>query len=387
MAKEDAKTIQLVDRILERAITDGSSDVHIEPRKDQIRVRFRVDGVLVGRPPIPTDLTNSVISRIKVMAQIDIAERRMPQDGAFRFDFEDGYVDVRVSTFPTEYGQKVVMRLLRRDPSSLDLGRLGFSPRLAARMREYTAQSLGMVLITGPTGSGKTSTLYALLNDIDATARNIVTLEDPIEYRFPDVIQSQVHHKIGFTFAKGLRAILRQDPDVILVGEMRDGETADIAFKAALTGHMVLSSLHTNSAMETFVRLFDMGLERYVVASALNALLSQRLVRKLCAYCRAPDHPDEKLRSELDLHAEGPAELYKSVGCPKCFGTGFRGRMGIFELIEVDDQLNDIVKSDSLTYVELRKFLETRGYHGLRNAGYALAKKGLTSIDEVYRVT
>ena len=387
MAKEDAKTIQLVDRILERAIGDGSSDVHIEPRKEEIRVRFRIDGVLVSRPPIPADLTNSVVSRIEVMAQIDIAERRMPQDGAFRFDYDDGFVDVRVSTFPTEYGQKVVMRLLKRDANSLDLGRLGFTPQLKEKMRGFTGQSLGMLLITGPTGSGKTSTLYALLNDIDARARNIVTLEDPIEYRFSDVIQAQVNHRIGFTFAKGLRAILRQDPDVILVGEMRDGETADIAFKSALTGHMVLSSLHTNSAMETFVRLFDMGLERYVVASALNALLSQRLVRRLCTYCRAPAPFDRDLHEALGGGANESLELYEAKGCAECFGTGYRGRMGIFELIEVDDQLNDIVKSDSLTYVELRQFLEKRGYHGLRNAGYDLVRNGLTSVSEVYRVT
>ena len=387
MAKEDAKTIQLVDRILERAIADGSSDVHVEPRKDEVRIRFRIDGVLVPRPSVPSDLTNAVVSRIKVMAHVDIAERRMPQDGAFRFDFDGGFVDVRVSTFPTEYGQKVVMRLLKRDANSLDLGRLGFTPRLCSKMREFTGQSLGMLLITGPTGSGKTSTLYALLNDIDAKARNIVTLEDPIEYRFPDVIQAQVNHRIGFTFSKGLRAILRQDPDVILVGEMRDGETADIAFKAALTGHMVLSSLHTNSAMETFVRLFDMGLERYVVASALNAMLSQRLLRKLCTYCRAEAPFDRDLHEAVGGKPNESLEIYHAVGCSECYGTGYRGRIGIFELIEVDDELNDIVKSDSLTYVELRHFLEKRGYHGLRSAGYNLVKQGFTSASEVYRVT
>ena len=387
MAKEDAKTIQLVDRILERAIADGSSDVHVEPRKNEVRIRFRIDGVLVPRPPVPADLTNAVVSRIKVMAHIDIAERRMPQDGAFRFDYDGGFVDVRVSTFPTEYGQKVVMRLLKRDAQSLNLGRLGFTPQLSSKMRDFTSQSLGMTLITGPTGSGKTSTLYALLNDIDAQARNIVTLEDPIEYRFPDVIQAQVNHRIGFTFSKGLRAILRQDPDVILVGEMRDGETADIAFKAALTGHMVLSSLHTNSAMETFVRLFDMGLERYVVASALNAMLSQRLVRKLCSYCRAAAPFDRELHESVGGGPNESVEIYHAVGCSECYGTGYRGRIGIFELIEVDDELNDIVKSDSLTYVELRHFLEKRGYHGLRSAGYQLVKQGLTSASEVYRVT
>ena len=214
-----------------------------------------------------------------------------------------------------------------------------------------------------------------------------MTLEDPIEYRFSDIIQGQTNQKIGFTFANGLRSILRQDPDVILVGEMRDGETADIAFKSALTGHLVLSSLHTNSAMETFVRLFDMGLERYVVASALNAMLAQRLVRKLCRYCRKSTPFDEQLNRKLGGDSEHQFDIYEAGGCAECYGTGYRSRIGIFELLEVDDELNDIVKSDALSYVELRKFLEKRGYHGLRHAGYRLVRKGITSLEEVFRVT
>lgn len=386
-AKEDAKTVQLVDRILERAVAESASDIHIEPREHIVRVRFRIDGMLVERPEIPVTLKMAVVSRLKVMGDVDIAERRLPQDGAFRFDANGEPVDVRISTFPTEFGQKAVLRLLRRVSDDLSLDKLGFSRALSEKMKGHVARSLGMLLVTGPTGSGKTSSLYALLNTLDARSRNIMTLEDPIEYRFSDIIQGQTNQKIGFTFASGLRSILRQDPDVILVGEMRDGETADIAFKSALTGHLVLSSLHTNSAMETFVRLFDMGLERYVVASALNAMLAQRLVRKLCRYCRKTVPFDESLNRRLGGDSENQFEIYEAGGCAECYGTGYRGRIGIFELLEVDDELNDIVKSDALTYVELRKFLEKRGYHGLRHAGYRLVRKGITSMEEVYRVT
>ncbi len=386
-AKEDAKTVQLVDRILERAVQESASDIHIEPREDLVRVRFRIDGMLVERPEIPIALKMAIVSRLKVMGDVDIAERRLPQDGAFRFNANGEPVDIRISTFPTEFGQKAVLRLLRRVSDDLSLDRLGFPKNLSERMVAHAHRSLGMLLVTGPTGSGKTSSLYALLNTLDARSRNIMTLEDPIEYRFSDIIQGQTNQKIGFTFASGLRSILRQDPDVILVGEMRDGETADIAFKSALTGHLVLSSLHTNSAMETFVRLFDMGLERYVVASALNAMLAQRLVRKLCRYCRRCMPFDEKLNRTIGGNSEHHFDVYEAAGCAECYGTGYRSRIGIFELLEVDDELNDIVKSDAMSYVELRKFLETRGYHGLRHAGYRLVRKGITSLDEVYRVT
>ncbi|MCH2144535.1 MAG: GspE/PulE family protein [Phycisphaerales bacterium] len=385
--QEEAKTVQLVDRVLERAVKNGASDIHIEPRSEEVRVRFRIDGVLVDRPPFALILGQSFTSRLKVMANVDIAERRLPQDGTFRFEFDGQTIDVRMSTFPTEHGEKVVLRLLIRDGATLNLKAIGLSKELRDKVRTISSRSLGMLLITGPTGSGKTSTLYSILNEIDADSRNITTLEDPIEYRFPNVIQGQTNQKIGFTFASGLRSILRQDPDVILVGEMRDGETADIAFKSALTGHLVLSSIHTNSAMETFVRLFDMGLERYVVASALDGLLAQRLVRKLCAYCRQQAPYDPDLNTLLSCNPTDDVSIYNSVGCAKCNGTGFRGRTGIFELIEVDDELNDIVKADSASYAELRQFLNDRGYHGLRNEGFSLLKRGITTLEEVYRVT
>ncbi|MED6309230.1 MAG: GspE/PulE family protein, partial [Pseudomonadota bacterium] len=320
-------------------------------------------------------------------ASLDIAEKRLPQDGAFRMRMDQQDIDIRLSTFPTEYGEKVVLRLLRQDGNLSGLADLGVPDDVAQRLRSFVARSHGLVLVTGPTGSGKTSTLYSLLHEIDGRARNIVTLEDPIEYRFEHVIQAQTNPRIGFSFAKGLRAMLRQDPDVIMVGEMRDAETADIAFKAALTGHLVLSTLHTGSAIETFVRLFDMGLERYVVASALHGMLAQRLVRRLCPVCRA-EHPasdsDKQILAEFGMTSN---TVLRARGCDACHGTGYTGRVGIFELIDASDALKDLVKSERTTRVELSEYLAGLGYRGLRHAGLQLVAQGITSIDEVMRVT
>ncbi len=389
MAKEDAAAgaVALVDRILTRAVREGASDVHIEPRSTEVRVRFRIDGLLVERPAFSDGYRYSVVSRLKIMATLDIAEKRLPQDGAFRLVLDGQEIDVRLSSFPTEYGEKVVLRLLNNDKTRIGLSRLGMPDEVATRLEAFARRSQGMLLVCGPTGSGKTSTLYAVLRQIDARARNIMTLEDPIEYRFEDIIQGQANARIGFDFAKGLRAMLRQDPDVIMVGEMRDAETADIAFKAALTGHLVLSSLHTGSAIETFVRLFDMGLERYVVASALKGMLGQRLVRRLCQRCRRalPDGPE--LRRQVMAPPGVHVQVYGPVGCMGCNHTGYSGRVGIFELIEADDELTDFVKDESVSRVRLREYLEKRGYMGLARNGYALVRQGITSIEEVLRVT
>jgi len=386
-SQEEVGTVTLVDRILARAVTEGASDIHIEPRPEEIRVRFRIDGLLVDRPSFAAGFRHKVASRLKVMANLDIAEKRLPQDGAFRLRINEVELDVRLSSFPTEYGEKVVLRLLPQSQTRLGLDGLGMPRSIATRIGEFASRAHGMVLVTGPTGSGKTSTLYAMLQATDARSRNIVTLEDPIEYRFKHVVQAQTNPRIGFTFARGLRAMLRQDPDVIMVGEMRDAETADIAFKAALTGHLVLSTLHTSSAIETFVRLFDMGLERYVVASALNGMLAQRLVRRVCQACGQPTSvtPDTKLLFEpfgIDIDS-----LYTAVGCDQCHGTGYSGRIGIFELIEADDELKDLVKSENASRVELAQFLENRGYLGLRREGLFHASRGITTIEEVLRVT
>lgn len=385
--KDEAGAVALVDRILTRAIREGASDVHIEPRADEVRVRFRIDGVLGERPAFSDVFRFSVASRLKVMASLDIAEKRLPQDGAFRLVLDGEEVDVRLSSFPTEFGEKVVLRILSGSKSQISLERLGMPARMASAMERFARRSQGLLLVCGPTGSGKTSTLYAVLRRIDARARNIMTLEDPIEYRFADIIQGQANGKIGFTFARGLRSMLRQDPDVIMVGEMRDAETADIAFKAALTGHLVLSSLHTGSAIETFVRLFDMGLERYVVASALKGMLAQRLVRRLCVRCRVAVRVDEELRGVVGVEGEELGVVYRAGGCGGCNQTGYEGRVGIYELIEVDDELADLVKDGTTTRVALRMFLEERGLLGLRAEGFALVRQGVTSIEEVLRVT
>ncbi len=382
---EDRGAITLVDRILGRAVVEGASDVHIEPGINDVRVRFRIDGLLVERPPIPNGYRASAVSRLKIMAQLDIAEKRLPQDGAFRVDERE--IDVRVSTFPTEHGEKVVLRVLSRVGGSINLDGLGMGQNITTRLKACVQRAHGMVLVTGPTGSGKTTTLYGLIHEIDARARNVMTLEDPIEYRFPDVVQGQTHNRIGFSFARGLRAMLRQDPDVIMVGEMRDAETAEIAFKAALTGHLVLSSLHTNSAIETFVRLFDMGIERYVVASALSAMLGQRLVRRLCEDCCRPVQADSAARIMMSAEPGTSLVINEPVGCKECLGTGYRGRVGVFELVEVDDEIADIVKDENATRASLQKFMGRRGVHGLRTSGVDLVKRGVTSLSEVVRVT
>ncbi|MEE2755647.1 MAG: GspE/PulE family protein [Myxococcota bacterium] len=385
--QDEKSTVVLVDRILARAYSDRASDIHIEPRPRDVRVRFRVDGLLVEKPAFDSAFRQKVASRLKVMANLDIAERRLPQDGAFRFRIEAVDVDVRLSTFPTEYGEKVVLRLLPQQDQRLSLSGLGMNEDLAGKLRTLSQHPHGMLLVTGPTGSGKTSTLYAILQESDSVTRNISTLEDPIEYRFEHVIQAQTNPRIGFTFAKGLRAMLRQDPDVIMVGEMRDAETADIAFKAALTGHLVLSTLHTSSAIETFVRLFDMGLERYVVASAINGMLAQRLVRRICQNCceLAPVNDSSKLLFEE--HGIEISHFPRPRGCEQCNQTGYQGRVGIFELISADDQLKDMVKSEQTSRVQLADFLQQKGHQGLRFQGLKLVSDGITTINEVVRVT
>jgi type II secretory ATPase GspE/PulE/Tfp pilus assembly ATPase PilB-like protein len=292
-----------------------------------------------------------------------------------------------VATFPTEYGEKVVLRVLSRSAGSINLDLLGLGMATTTRLKAMVQRAHGMVLVTGPTGSGKTTTLYAMLNEIDARSRNVMTLEDPIEYRFADVIQGQTHNRIGFTFAKGLRSILRQDPDVVMVGEMRDAETSAIAFKAALTGHLVLSSLHTNSAIETFLRLFDMGIERYVVASALSGMMGQRLIRKLCTECCRPVQADSASRILMGAEPGSSLMVHVAVGCKSCLETGYRGRVGVFELVEVDDELAELVKDEDTTRNTLQEFMMRHGQLGLRSSGFDLVRRGITSVAEVVRVT
>lgn len=384
----DRSIISLVDRLLIRAASERASDIHLEPRAEKVRVRFRIDGVLVERPGFELEQGASIGSRLKVMSQLDISEKRLPQDGAFEFSINNTPIPFRVATFPTEFGEKIVIRVLSRTDSALSIERLGVSPEQVETLRSVASHKEGIVLVTGPTGAGKTTTMYALLNELESKTLNIMTLEDPIEYRFDSIIQGQVNPKIGFTFSRGLKSILRQDPDVIMVGEMRDVETAEIAFRAALTGHLVFSSLHTNSVVDSFVRLFDMGLERFVVASALRAVIAQRLVRRLCVNCSEPKEASEVSRSLLKLdESDEELQVYGAVGCSSCNQTGYVGRVGLYEILEIDDLLADLLKTQSLSRQAIKEELEKRSVKSLREAGKTQVLKGATSVDEVLRVT
>jgi general secretion pathway protein E len=382
---DEGRLARLVDSYLHRAIQHRASDIHFESLASSFRVRFRIDGILHDQAPISQSHRLHVINRLKIMGSLDIAEKRVPQDGAFAQVVNGEKVSFRVSTFPGEHGEKVVLRILSHT-TTLALRELGMPNPQAITLEQVVARPQGMVLVTGPTGSGKTSTLYALLRHLERPERNIVTLEDPIEYRFEHITQGQTNPKAGFTFARGLRAILRQDPDIIMVGEMRDKETADTAFKSALTGHLVLSSLHTNSAVETVIRLFDMGVERYVIASALRCLVGQRLVRSLCERCREPVPLDDATRALLNAPA-GVDHIYREAGCHGCNQTGFAGRRGLFEIVELDTQLADLLRSTATTRTAIEAELARRGILTIRDAGFAAVVTGETSLNEVYRVT
>lgn len=381
----DSGVIAVVNHLLAEAWRQRASDVHLEPRADRLRIRYRIDGMLAERSPVAPALAGGVLNRVKVLANLDIAEKRLPQDGAFRHPVDDAELTIRVSTFPTEFGEKIVVRLLGEKREVSALHELGMPTALADGLRRAVRRPHGIVLVTGPTGSGKTSTLYSLLRELERAEINIVTLEDPIEYRFDLVTQGQTNNRAGFTFATGLRAILRQDPDVVMVGEMRDPETASIALKAALTGHMVLSSLHTNSISETLVRLLDMEQERFVVAAALRAIVAQRLVRRLCVRCRRAVPVDAAARRALNLPMP-PPQLYEPRGCEHCAGTGYLGRSGIFEMVEIDDDFSAVIKGGAAR-AEYEAELERRGVQPLRMAGMLVASQGVTSLAEVLRVT
>ena len=386
-ASPDVTLQQLVELLLVRAYRERASDIHIEPRKDKVRVRFRIDGVLFERTPISVDLAENVVRRLKILAQIDITEQRLPQDGGFEAQTGQHMTPFRIATFPTEYGEKVVLRLLASSREAPRIEQLGYGREREVVLKRIVTHTEGIVLVTGPTGSGKTTSMYAMLRELESTERNIVTLEDPIEYRFDSIIQGQINPRVGFTFPMGLRHILRQDPDVIMVGEMRDHETAETAFKASLTGHLVFSSLHTNSVVDTFVRLLDMGLERFVVASALRAIVAQRLLRRVCLMCRTPLELTPQQLELLEVEDVGKSVIYSAKGCGDCNGTGYAGRVGIFEILEVDEELADMLKFESLSRTELKAHLRKKGVVSLRGCGIEQVLKGDTTIEEVLRVT
>jgi len=383
---DDAPIIRLINALLAQAIREDASDIHIETFEDRMVVRLRVDGVLREVLEPRRVLAPLLVSRIKVMAKLDIAEKRLPQDGRISLKVAGRAVDVRVSTLPSGHGERVVLRLLDKQAGRLDLGQLGMDKPRQALMDRIIHRPHGIVLVTGPTGSGKTTTLYAVLSRLNDKSRNIMTVEDPIEYYLDGIGQTNVNTKVDMTFARGLRAILRQDPDVVMVGEIRDRETAEIGIQASLTGHMMLSTLHTNTAVGAIARLRDMGIEPFLLASSLIGLLAQRLVRRLCQECRSPYQPDSAEMERLDIDPlQGIPTLYKAEGCKVCSYQGYRGRLGIFELIELDDTMRRMIHSgeDEQTFdAYVRKSIPS-----IRQDGVNRVLAGETSVDELLRVT
>ena len=384
----DAPFIKLVNMVLAQSVRAGASDVHVEPYKDVLRVRFRLDGVLYDKHTIPKRYHAAIVSRIKIMAKLNIAEKRLPQDGRIALVLGGRQVDLRVSTLPTSYGERVVMRLLEKSSRVLSLSELGLADDQLATIRGLSTISHGIILVTGPTGSGKTTTLYAALNHINSPDKNILTIEDPVEYQLEGVGQIQVNHKIGLTFSQGLRSIVRQDPDVILIGEIRDKETADIAIQSALTGHLVFSTLHTNDAPSAVTRLIDMGVEPFLLSSVLRAVVAQRLVRVLCPECRQPFTPDAETLGECGELADRMqgATLYQPEGCPHCMNTGYKGRKAIYEIMQVNDSLKRIMLRTADSN-ELRQEAVANGMRTLKGDGCLKAMDGVTSLTEVTRVT
>jgi general secretion pathway protein E len=386
MARE-APIIQLVNLLVLRAIQMGASDIHLEPFEDAFRVRYRRDGVLYEVESPPRGLQAAVLSRLKIMARMDIAERRLPQDGRFRLKVHGHDIDFRVSTLPTLLGESMVIRILDREKVILDLHRLGFPPRELEQFDGMIHKPHGMILVTGPTGSGKTTTLYAALERINSPEKKIITIEDPVEYRLTGVTQMQVKPGIGLTFARGLRHIVRQDPDVVLVGEIRDRETAEIAIHAALTGHLVFSTLHTNDAAGAVTRLLEMGIEDFLLASAILGIMAQRLVRLICPECKEalpPGAGREEIRGEVPANL--PERLYQGQGCPACAHTGYQGRTGIYELLLVEEAMRQLILRHA-DAAALRSAAMSQGMQTLAEDGWSKVAQGLTTIPEVLRVT
>lgn len=380
---EEAPVIKLVNLIVMQAVKDGASDIHIEPEEDSLKVRFRVDGVLHEMFSPPKHLESALISRVKILSGIDISEKRKPQDGRFNIKIENRNVDFRISTFPTIYGENVVIRILDKGAVLVDLNKLGFSKQSQKRFETLIKRPHGIILVTGPTGSGKTTTLYSALSTIDSEEKNIITIEDPVEYHLGRIRQSQINPKAGLTFASGLRSILRQDPDVIMVGEIRDRETAEIAVQAALTGHLVFSTLHTNDAAGALTRLVDMGLEPFLISSSVIGILAQRLVRKICEKCKHPYAPSGEILKGLDMEAK---ELFKGKGCNACKSTGYKGRIGIFELLIVNEDIKKMIV-DNASSDSIKKKAIDMGMRTLRDDGLAKVLEGITTADEVIKAT
>lgn len=390
---EEAPVIELVNNALAQAIDERASDVHVEPEESAFNIRYRIDGVLQTRMTLPRERFDAVASRIKLVSGMDIAERRLPQDGRISMRASGVEMDIRVSAVPGVHGESIVMRLLPKERADLRVDRLGMEADHLAQFSRWITEPHGIVLVTGPTGSGKSTTLYAALDAANDRRRKIITVEDPVEYKMAGITQIQTHGEIGYDFARALRAILRQDPDVIMIGEIRDLETAEIAVQAALTGHMVLSTLHTNDAPSAFTRLIDMGVEPFLVVSSVRAVQAQRLVRRLCVHCAQPAEPPAPvveiaagLAQRFPALFEAPAAWRRPQGCPACRGSGYRGRLGIYEFLEVSPAIQDAVMRRAATG-DLLAIARREGYRTLREDGLVKAWRGETGVDEVLRVT
>lgn len=380
---EEAPVVKLVDLIVRQAIEDGASDIHIEPRYDKLSLRYRIDGVLYEMPSPSASLYLPIISRVKILSKMDIAEKRLPQDGGFMVKITEKLIDLRVSTLPTIYGEKIVLRILDKSRVPLDLAKLGFLPQELEKIRKGISSSYGLILLTGPTGSGKSTTLYAALSELNSPTLNILTVEDPVEYRLEGINQVQVKPEIGLTFANTLRCFLRQDPDIILVGEVRDLETGEICIRSALTGHLVLSTLHTNDAPSTITRLIDIGIPAYLVASSLRLIVAQRLIRKLCNHCKESYEIKEE-KFPMGIKINSPI-IYKSKGCEKCNFIGYKGRSLISEAILIDEEIRDAIYKGAAASV-IMEISSKKGAFSLLESGIRRIEEGITSLEEILSV-
>ena len=384
---DERPIVRLVSSVLQHAVGDGASDVHIEPQAREVTVRFRVDGVLREVMSIPPKLQNSVTARFKLLAEMNIAEKRLPQDGRFSVKLNDQKIDFRVASLPTAFGEKIVLRLLDTVSVEADLGKLGLEQRDYERFEAVFRRPYGATLVTGPTGSGKSTTLYATLKELNSPEKNIITVEDPVEYKIPGLNQVQINPRVGLTFASGLRNILRADPDIVMIGEIRDKDTAKISVEAALTGHLVLATLHTNDAPGALSRLTDMGVEPYLTSSAVDCVIAQRLVRKLCERCKEPVEIEREILEGMEfpfrLASEG-LHFHRAVGCRRCGGSGYRGRTGIFELMVISDEIRKMILLRS-SATEISRVAESQGMVRLRDDGLLKAAKGITTIEEALK--
>ncbi|WP_313801073.1 ATPase, T2SS/T4P/T4SS family [Cytobacillus sp.] len=383
---DDSAVAKMVNQLISQAVQLGASDIHIDPHETETLIRIRVDGILRTERTLPTKMNNVLVSRIKIMSRLNIAEKRLPQDGRFKMELELKTIDLRISILPTVYGEKVVMRLLDTGSVSLGIEKLGFAEKNEVNFRKMINHAYGIILVTGPTGSGKSTTLYTALQELNTDTVNIITVEDPVEYQIKGINQVQVKSNIGMTFAAGLRSILRQDPDIIMVGEIRDSETAEIALRSAMTGHFVLSTLHTNDSVSAISRLIDMGVEPFLVASSLVGVLAQRLVRKVCPYCASTYTLTNEERELFESRGLPTGGIVKGSGCSNCNSSGYKGRLAIHEIVLIDDVLREMITKKQADSV-YRKYVEEKGFKAMLYDGLLKVSQGKTTIEEIYRVT